>query len=213
MDKKENNKEKILLAAEKLFSEKGYDAARIDEIASVAGVNEALIYYYFHGKHALLEELFDRFFRESAAMLVNYVQHGGLDSSPSSEADRIFEGYFSYFEAKRDLLRIMLMESLKAGEKSPPVFKLVDFEGLVDEKTAGDIRDSGMYSPDTMNLTLVAEFYTGVIPMLCYVLFQEHWCRYFDITPEQLRSYFNRAMELTHEAYHQAMRDHWSKEP
>jgi len=208
----ENNRERILQAAEKIFAEKGYDAARIDQIAVDAGVNKALIYYYFKNKRALIEELFERFFRESAALLVSYVKHGGLDYSPSPEADRIFDSYFSYFEAKRDLLRIMLMESLKSGESTPPLFKLVDFGELIDESTVSDVRDSGLYPSETMNLTLVAEFFTGVIPMLCYILFQDSWCRHFEVSREQLKSYFNRAMEMTHEAYHRTMREQWPGE-
>jgi len=206
----ENNRMRILQAAEKIFAEKGYDAARIDQIAADAGVNKALIYYYFKNKHALLDDLFEGFFQESAALLVSYVQHGGLDSSPSPEADRIFDSYFAYFETKRDLLRIMLMESLKSSETSPPLFNLVDFGGLIDADTAGSVRDRGLYPPDTMNLTLVAEFFTGVIPMLCYILFQDSWCRHFNVSKEQLKDYFNQAMEMTHEAYHRTMRDQWA---
>jgi AcrR family transcriptional regulator len=206
----ETNRERILQAAEKTFAEKGYDAARIDQIAADAGVNKALIYYYFKNKRALLDDLFERFFRESAAMLVSYVQQGGLDTSPSPEVEKIFDSYFSYFEAKRDLLRIMLMESLKSGESAPPLFKLVDFGDLIDEGAVSDVRDSGLYPADTMNLTLVAEFFTGVIPMLCYVLFRDTWCRHFQVSREQLKSYFNQAMEMTHEAYHRTMRERWS---
>jgi len=206
----ENNRERILQAAEKIFAEKGYDAARIDQIAADAGVNKALIYYYFKNKRALLENLFEGFFRESAALLVRYVQKGGLDSSPSPEADQIFDSYFSYFEAKRDLLRIMFMESLKRSEDTPPVFKLVDFGGLIDEDTVDDVRGSGLYPSETMNLTLVAEFFTGVIPMLCYILFQDSWCRHFQVSRDQLKSYFNQAMELTHEAYHRTMQERWT---
>lgn len=207
-----NNRIRILQAAERVFAQKGYDAARIDQIAAEAGVNKALIYYYFKNKRALLEELFERFFRESAALLVSYVQHGGLDSSPTPEADRIFENYFSYFEAKRDLLRIMLMESLKSGDATPPIFKLVDFGGLIDEDTVSEVRGEGLYPAETMNLTLVSEFFTGVIPMLCYILFQDSWARHFDVSRGQLRDYFNKAMEMTHEAYHRTIREQWSEE-
>ncbi len=203
---------RILQAAEKIFAQKGYDAARIDQIAADAGVNKALIYYYFKNKRALLEELFQDFFRESAALLVSYVQQGGLDSSPTPQADRIFEDYFSYFEAKRDLLRIMFMESLKNGESTPPLFKLVDFGGLIDEDTVSDVRGEGIYPTETMNLTLVAEFFTGVIPMLCYILFQDSWVRHFEVSRKQLKGYFNKAMEMTHEAYHRTMREQWSGE-
>jgi len=62
------------------------------------------------------------------------------------------------------------------------------------------------------NLTLVAEFFTGVIPMLCYILFQDSWCRHFKVSREQLKSYFDQAMEMTHEAYHRTMREQWSGE-
>jgi len=207
---KENNKQRILRAAEKIFADKGYDAARIDEIAAAAGVNKALIYYYFRNKHALMEELFERFFRESAAMLVSYVEHGGLEAAPPAEADQIFDGYFAYFENKRDLLRIMMMESLKAGDHPPPVFKLVDFGDLVEEDAVESVRGAGLYPEETMNLTMVAEFFTGVVPMLCYVLFQDAWSRHFGVSRKQLREYFDRAMAMTHEAYHRTMREQWS---
>jgi len=206
----ETTRRRILQAAEKIFAEKGYDAARIDQIAADAGVNKALIYYYFKNKRALLEDLFEGFFRESAALLVRYVQKGGLAPNPSPEADQIFDSYFSYFEAKRDLLRIMFMESLKSGEDTPPVFKLVDFGGLIDQDTVNDVTGSGLYPSQTMNLTLVAEFFTGVIPMLCYVLFRDSWCRHFQVSRDQLKSTFNRAMEMTHAAYHRTMREQWS---
>lgn len=37
------SKSRILQAASRLFSEKGYDATRVHEIADAAGVNKALI--------------------------------------------------------------------------------------------------------------------------------------------------------------------------
>ena len=106
----------------------------------------------------------------------------------------------------------MLKESLKSSESSPLLFKLLDFGGLIDEDTVSDVRGSGFYPSQTMNLTLVAEFFTGIIPMLCYILFQDSWCRHFKVSQEQLKNYFDQAMEMTHEAYHRSMREKWSEE-
>jgi AcrR family transcriptional regulator len=39
-------RERIIKAAIQLFSQKGYDATRVNDIASTANVNKALIYYY-----------------------------------------------------------------------------------------------------------------------------------------------------------------------
>jgi AcrR family transcriptional regulator len=51
---------KLIDAAEKLFSESGFDGVSIREIADAAGVNVALIGYYFGGKGGLFTEAFRR---------------------------------------------------------------------------------------------------------------------------------------------------------
>lgn len=50
---REQRRNEIIDAAEKLFFEKGYDNVTMDEIANEAEVNKALLYYYFKNKDAL----------------------------------------------------------------------------------------------------------------------------------------------------------------
>lgn len=50
-----HTKERILDAAERLFSEQGYAATSLRSIIAVAGVNLAAVHYHFHSKEALLE--------------------------------------------------------------------------------------------------------------------------------------------------------------
>lgn len=54
--------ERILEAAEHEFIEKGFNGARLGDIAKQAGVNKALIYYYFKDKERLYEESVHRLF-------------------------------------------------------------------------------------------------------------------------------------------------------
>ncbi|WP_119292768.1 TetR/AcrR family transcriptional regulator [Azohydromonas sediminis] len=49
----------ILLAAERLFAERGYHAVTIRQIAQAAGVPLALVGYYFGAKHELFRALFE----------------------------------------------------------------------------------------------------------------------------------------------------------
>ncbi|RST77004.1 TetR/AcrR family transcriptional regulator [Siminovitchia acidinfaciens] len=53
----EQTKKEILLAAEKLFSKKGFDTVTIREIAKEAGCSHTTIYLYFKDKMALLHQL------------------------------------------------------------------------------------------------------------------------------------------------------------
>lgn len=48
---------RILDAAVEVFSAKGFDGARVSEIAKRAGVNQQLISYYFDGKQGLYQEI------------------------------------------------------------------------------------------------------------------------------------------------------------
>jgi len=48
----------IIEAAEKLFSENGFDGTSVRDIAEEAGVNLAMISYYFGSKEKLMESIF-----------------------------------------------------------------------------------------------------------------------------------------------------------
>ena len=57
--------EKILAAAKMIFMQKGMTGARMQDIADEAGINKALLHYYFRNK----EKLFEVIFREAAGRL------------------------------------------------------------------------------------------------------------------------------------------------
>lgn len=52
--------EKILAAAEEIFLRDGYSGSRMQDIADLAGMNKALLHYYFRSKDKLFEYIFDK---------------------------------------------------------------------------------------------------------------------------------------------------------
>jgi TetR/AcrR family transcriptional regulator len=58
----EASRDAILRAALAEFAQEGLAGARVDAIAASAGVNKALLYYYFHDKESLYGAVLDRFF-------------------------------------------------------------------------------------------------------------------------------------------------------
>lgn len=66
MNVESTTEEKIIAAARKLFTQKGFSATRTRDIAEEAGINLALLNYYFRSKQNLfqiiIEEKFDTLF-------------------------------------------------------------------------------------------------------------------------------------------------------
>jgi AcrR family transcriptional regulator len=54
--------DKIFNAATLVFEEKGMDGARMQDIADKAGINKALLHYYFRTKDRLFEVVFQKLY-------------------------------------------------------------------------------------------------------------------------------------------------------
>jgi AcrR family transcriptional regulator len=59
MDKATDTEQKILDAAKLIFQKKGMAGARMQEIADEAGINKALLHYYFRSKDKLFRKVFE----------------------------------------------------------------------------------------------------------------------------------------------------------
>jgi TetR/AcrR family transcriptional regulator len=102
----ENTEERILEAAKKVFMRKGSAGARMQDIADEAGINKALLHYYFRSK----QKLFEVIFREAAGKLM-----AGIS--------RIFEeGDADFFHQIRSFCRMYI----QLGRDHPylPIFVL-----------------------------------------------------------------------------------------
>jgi hypothetical protein len=90
-----NTEEKILEAAKRVFVRKGFDGARMQEIADEAGINKALLHYYFRSKDKLFTVIFD----ETLGQLTGTI-HELLNSS-----DNIFELIDKFVDFYTDFLK------------------------------------------------------------------------------------------------------------
>lgn len=66
MENISNTEQQIIAAARKIFIQKGLSGARMQDIADEAGINKAMLHYYYRSK----EKLFDLIFDEAIAKLL-----------------------------------------------------------------------------------------------------------------------------------------------
>src|SRR5690606_40702738 len=64
-----STEEKIFEAAFKVFQSKGFTGARMQEIADEAGINKAMLHYFFRSKEKLFEAVFMKAFGKLAPQI------------------------------------------------------------------------------------------------------------------------------------------------
>lgn len=62
-EQEKSTEELIFNAAREEFIDKGFEGARMQEIASRAGINKALLHYYYRTKEKLFDAIFEKVFR------------------------------------------------------------------------------------------------------------------------------------------------------
>lgn len=91
-----NPEDAILAAAREVFVRKGLAGARMAEIADRAGINKALLHYYFRSK----DLLFQRIFLEAIGLMTPVIQRSiGGDGDVREKLNRLVDAYIAVLEA------------------------------------------------------------------------------------------------------------------
>ena len=105
--KNENTEDQILNAAKNVFQSKGMDGARMQEIANEAGINKAMLHYYYRSKQLLFEAVFKNAFSLLAPQL-NAVLND--DSSIEEKVRNFSSNYISFIEKHPYLPNFIIQE-------------------------------------------------------------------------------------------------------
>ena len=104
----ETTREKIKMAAIEVFAEKGYDGARMQEIADRAGANKAMIHYYFTSKDALFEAIIKETFEKLFKLFADVWHFENLN--PEVLIPKIVHTHFQFIVDHPNLPRIIIRE-------------------------------------------------------------------------------------------------------
>ena len=106
------SKENILLAAERVFAEKGFKGATIREVGKQAGIANSLIFYYFKNKVVLYEAVFQHAFGKLEDLIQ---QNLNLDLDRLNTVKELMFSITEFASTHRNLMRILTREILDNG--------------------------------------------------------------------------------------------------
>src|ERR1051326_2481407 len=134
---RDRTRTEILDVATAEFAARGYDGARVDEIAALTQTTKRMIYYYFGGKKQLYVAALERAYaRIRTAERQVDVAH--LD--PLAAIRRIAEITFDHHESHPEFIRLVTVENIHFGEHIRELASLVDLNTPVIRMLDGLLR-------------------------------------------------------------------------
>jgi AcrR family transcriptional regulator len=109
---------KIAAAAEEMFAARGYDGTAVRDIATKAGVNGAMIHYYFGSKAGLYRAILEGAASRVRALLIETT--GGAGPTRDRLA-RFVDAYAAYMLSQPNLARILYREMLTGAKHIKPI--------------------------------------------------------------------------------------------
>lgn len=107
-----DSRHKIIEAATVEFADKGLAGARTDRIARRAGVNKAMIHYYFSSKDGLYREVLRAILLQIMELQRSFAQ---IDLQPRAKLELVVTGLIDFLQGHQHLLRLMVHELLEGA--------------------------------------------------------------------------------------------------
>jgi len=162
----EGTRRKILDAAKEQFTSCGLAGARIDAIASAAGTNERMLYYYYKSKEGLYVAVLEAMYADFAS------QGSSLDLSALAPFDAVrslAESIWEHLQRNPGWLRLINNENLHQGryiERSAKLREAISPVVELVHKTLDRGVAAGTFRGDVDAL----DFYVTVVAMGYYVV-------------------------------------------
>ncbi len=135
-----SSRERIIKAARKAFAERGHDGVSMSEIAQMASVKKALIYYYFPSKEDLFYEVWQYSINELEDHVFSETRN---ESIYVSKLKRILRSYIDFITSKNEIKKIMDQERANLSREDNESWKRVrDRYQILKEKLSSAINDA-----------------------------------------------------------------------
>lgn len=107
---KSSTEEKILEAAKRVFQRKGYDGTKMSDIAKEAGINQALLHYYYRNK----DRLFQSVYHHAILTLFPKITDILNTENPLEEKIRLFVDTYYQLLSENPFLPVFIMHEMSS---------------------------------------------------------------------------------------------------
>ena len=107
MSQEEGAAERILDAADELFSTRGFAAVSMRDVADQAGVKKASVFYHHGSKSVLFDKVLERYY-DAHVLALSRAADG--EGSVAERLHRLIDAYLDFIEDHQRYVRLVQME-------------------------------------------------------------------------------------------------------
>jgi len=187
----------IIETAEKLFSSSGFDGTSVRDIASGAGVNVAMISYYFGSKEKLMEAVMEHKYNRMRLKVENLLQDEKMH--PLQKIYMLIDDYVAKYIEQKNLQVIMMHEQLLA-KRTPVSDMIMDLKKRNLESVSLLIQDGqkkGVFKKN-IDITLMMATMIGTVSqtVLSQNLYREFDKKMESLSDEAFREYLRKKTSI-----------------
>ena len=149
-------REQLLEIARRLFAERGFDGASVEEIAARAEVSKPVVYEHFGGKEGIYAVVVDREVRQLLEMMRDALTAG----HPRELLEQAAFALLDYIEQSSDGFRILVRDSPLGSASGSFVSIIGDIASRVEHILAAEFRQRGY---DPKNAPMYAQMLVGMV--------------------------------------------------
>jgi TetR/AcrR family transcriptional regulator len=193
-----NTEQKILEAAKIVFHRKGFDGARMQEIADEAGINKSLLHYYYRSKENLFNAVFKAAFLDLFKRLTTVISSG----SPLEEKVKYFFSDYISFLQKNSYIPWFILNTIHQNpEKIAQLFRETGFSpDQIFDGIKKSVRKEGIKVRDSrqlvINIISLSIFPLLARPLLMIILGlkEKEFDKFIETRKKELPEFFMNAI-------------------
>lgn len=175
---------KILKAARSEFFQKGYEGAKMEDIAARAGFNKVMLYYHFDSKEKLLRAMIGEMLAEAKIRIDKAFRT--VSDFRTLDPEILIKRLKGIIGPNSETIRLIAAEVLKGNL---PLSEILDtFSGLYDGvialagKRGARVGESGKY--------FVRMFFFQTIPLILFSLYSREVADALSMSPKRIEDIF-----------------------
>jgi AcrR family transcriptional regulator len=186
-----DKKKHILKSAEKLFAVKGFEASTVRDIADDAGVNLAMISYYFGSKEKMMESLFQERMNNTKLKVQQILSNEHI--STFGKVEVMLDEYIKKVIENESFYKILLCEQVM--KKNPEIIRMLrelkmDYAAMFTELVKEGQKKKVFKK--NIDVVLALNTMTGTVTQI--IINKEHYCEFNNIEilqEEELKNFLH----------------------